>query len=99
MSASLLGRASRIIQGTLDADVQVLSGGTVTVFGIILSNTEATNVEITFSDNDDNELFSLSVPAEDTEVFDVPFLADNGIKADALSANQKVTFFTSQAGA
>ena len=91
--------ATVITFGTLGSNVVVASNQSVTVSGIILSNTAAGNVEITFSNSAGTVLFSISVRGEDTVVVDLDFMVDNGLKADALTANQKVTFFHSQPGA
>jgi len=96
----MYGTASRITQGTLASDLQVEGGNkSVTINGIIANNTSAVNVEITFTDKGDADLFSLTVLAESMVIMDIPFLAENGIQADSLNSSIKVTFFHGQVGA
>lgn len=96
----MYGTASRITRGDLGSDVEVAGGNqSVTINGIILNNNSAVNVEITFTDKGDAELFALTVLAESTLVMDIPFLADNGIQADSLNSDIKVTFFHGHVGA
>jgi hypothetical protein len=92
-------RANRVTFGDLGNNLEVEDQGTVTVHGISVDNDTGSGIRATFSDSNNFYIHSMSVPANDSKCCDIMFLADSGIKADALSSDVYVTFFHSNKGA
>ncbi len=96
--------ASTFTHATLAAAATVpanLAGGSINVYGIVLSNTDGTARDFTITDNDGTSIVVIGVAAQNTITIDIPFLADNGltISASVADAAATVTVFHSQPGA
>jgi hypothetical protein len=86
---------------TLDVDQIIESDQTIRVLGIVISNATASAVEVVFTDRDDTPILNATVPAQDTEILDFAWLADNGLRIDGSAiadADVVVTVFHGQAG-
>ncbi len=96
--ASTFTHATLATAATVPAN---LAGGSINVYGIVLSNIDGTARDFTIADNDGTSIAVVAVAAQETVVIDVPFLADNGltISADVADAAATVTVFHSQPGA
>ena len=92
-------RASRSTQSTLLSDATIQSGSTITVFGIILSNTTNQAAEIVFTDASGTLDFTIICPGCDSKISTIQFVADGGLKVSGLGdAGVKVAVFHSSGG-
>jgi hypothetical protein len=92
--------ASTHTYGTLDSNLVVESGETVSVFGIYLSNFTGGTVEYLITESDlTTPIMNIVVTTNQAFSSDVKFLADNGIAILSLGdANATATIFHSAAG-
>ncbi len=93
-------KATRSSRVTLDADQTIESGEPIAVFFIIVSNAHSDAAEVDFQTGDGTATeFTVSVPANDSIVLDVPYIADKGIKLPSIgNANVIVSVFHSAPG-
>ena len=78
------------------ADGQVLSEGTITVIGIVCANTSSSAETVLIEEADGSTVIqTIQVPANDTVVDDVSFIARNGINVTP-GSNTSVTVYHSQ---
>jgi hypothetical protein len=92
-------RASRSTQSTLVSDATIESGFTITVFGIIISNTTNQSAEIVFKDSSGTLDFTIVCRACDSKISHIEFVADGGLKVSGVgNAGVKVAVFHSSGG-
>ena len=92
-------RASKVTTFAMDAARTVSSGETITVFGIIISNTTSNPADLVFQNGSGTAIITVTVPANDSKIIDIEFIADDGLViASAGSADVDVTVFYSQGG-
>ena len=78
------------------ADGAVLSEGSIKVFGIVAANTNSSAETVIIEEADGSTvIMRLQVPANNTIVMDIPFVADNGINVTT-GATTTTTVFHSQ---
>ena len=93
-------RGSRVSRVTLEKDQTIASGQTITVFGIVIANSSPNTAEVDVQDGDGKKAITFTVGSYDTKVFDVEFIADNGLVIHGIfSQDVIVTVFHSQGGA
>lgn len=94
--------AARITEQNLSSGLTVASGQTITVFGIILTNSHTNAVTVQFTDGNDDNSFTMNAKECDSTPMDIPFIADKGLKVVAISGDNaekvKVAVFHSQVG-
>lgn len=94
--------ATRITYNTLAAARTIASGQSITVFGILLTNTTGAAVDITITDaaSTPNTLAVVTVPADSsvTVINGDPVLFDKGLIIGIESSDSHVTVFHSQVG-
>lgn len=89
-------RASRVEQVILDDDRTIESGGTITVFGILVANATASAVAVEVQDIAGTANMTIVVPAGDTRLVDVEWVADRGLQFSSVgSVNVIATVFHS----
>lgn len=81
--------ATKLTRVTLDS-AQVISTGSIKVYGICAINGSASNVVVQFKDNDSNNKLDVAVLAHDSSSWDVPWIADNGLNIANLSNSSVV---------
>ena len=92
-------RASRISRVVLDANRTIALGTTITVFGFIVANSSASPAEVTIIDGDETQVLTITVPAKDSKIVHIEWIADNGLIIDGIGSNEVfVTVYHSQSG-
>lgn len=77
------------------ADGAVLSEGSIKVFGIVAANTDSSAETVVIEEADGSTvIMRLRVPANDTVVMNIPFVADNGINVTTAANTTVVVFHT-----
>ena len=77
-------------------DAQVLSEGTIKVFGVVCANTNSSAETVTLEEADGTTVIqSIQVPANDTVVVDIVFLAHKGLNVTT-GATTTCTVYHSQ---
>jgi hypothetical protein len=95
----VIGVASLVTRVTLDADRQIESGNSITVYGIIFSNSTTLPAEIDILDGAGTKHITATVPPESSVVSEVVFIADSGLTIDSIGdANVVVTVFHNHGG-
>ena len=72
--------------------------GSFRVHGIIVANTAVGVVDVEFTDLDDAAVATMTVPSNNSFTWETTWIADNGLKVGALSANVIVTVAHSAVG-
>jgi hypothetical protein len=92
-------RASQVTRVDLSTDRQIVTGGTVTIFGIIVANSSLVDAEVDFSDVAGDKQITVVVPSHDTKILEFEFVADGGFVVDGIgSAEVVATVFHSSTG-
>lgn len=95
-------RAARTSVGDLSSSFTVASGAPITVFGFIVANNTASNIEVTWTtaEASPTTIGYVTVLARDKAIVPIEWIADKGlIFASASSASVHVTVFHSNTGA
>lgn len=89
-------RVTQIAESQTDS--QILSGTTVKIWGMVLTNTAAAAQTITFEHADDGSAnFAIEMPPNSIEEVNTPWRADRGLQITT-GADTRVTVFHSQSG-
>lgn len=72
-------RASKITRVTLDANRTISSGQTITVFWIVITNSNSSDAEINITDAAGNNSLIVNCMAHDSKVLPIEFVADGGL--------------------
>lgn len=92
-------RAARTTQVELDVDRIIASGRSMTVFGIMITNSLSTAAEVEFQTASGDIKFNMNCPACDSNILPIQFIADGGLNISGVgNAEVKVTIFHSQEG-
>jgi len=70
---------------------RTISLNSIRVDGIIATNATNGNVEIEFVNASNDAIMSIPVKANDSVVWDIPFMADNGLRCSAGAGNINVS--------
>lgn len=95
-------RASKTTTGDLSSNVTIQNGKAITVFGFIIANSSASDVEVTWTTAETSPvtLGYITVRAHDNGVVPIEWIADKGlIFTSASSSSVHVTVFHSAEGA
>lgn len=90
--------ATRRTRVTLAAARTVLDGS-YRVYSIYVANKSASPVDVEFTNADDSAELTMTVPADNSDSWDVLQMWDNGMKVGALSSDVIVTVAHSADGA
>jgi hypothetical protein len=82
--------ASNMTTGDLTAAL-VISTGSVHIFGIVLANEAATAADVDITDAASTIIMQITIPADNTVVMNIPFIANNGLRFALEAATTKVT--------
>jgi len=81
------------------ADTAIESEHTIIVYGIVCANTSGSAETVLIEEDDGSTLIqTIEVGANSTVIFNIPFLADNGLNVTP-GANTSVTVYHSKGGA
>ncbi len=95
-------RASRTTRVSLEQDQTIQAGESITIFGFLIANATPNTAEVDIKDASGAKNLTFVVPANDSKMFDIEFIADGGLVIDKLigtgSDRVFVTVFHSQGG-
>lgn len=96
MLASLASNYTRVTAS--QTDESIASGGSIIVYGIVVSNVSGSAVTVTIEESDGSTVIQrIRCPANNTVEFSIPFRADNGV-AVTTPASTQATVYHSNAG-
>lgn len=91
-------RSGRITHVTLASQRTIALGGTITVFGIVIANTAGAATTVTIQDAATDDIIVVQVPANDTKIIDIEWVADAGLILASDAEETLVSVFHSQVG-
>lgn len=92
-------RASRTTYVDLSVSRTINSGSSMTVFGVMITNSTNQSAEVEFQTADGSIKFRMNCPACDSNTMPIQFIADGGLLISGVgNADVSVTVFHSQAG-